>query len=86
MVKWKPILSIDSESVRIKKTIIFGPFSNKSLNRMQDWINQHDWSDITKEKSAHEKMKSLHTLLIKKYEEFFPERKKIITIDDQPFF
>ena len=86
MVKWTPISSIDNESARLKKIIIYRPYADKSLNKMQEWIDQQDWSEIKNEKSAHDKMKSLQNLLIKKYEEFFPERKKIITIDDQPFF
>ena len=84
MVKMKPISSINNKSTRQKKFIKFRPFTPNSLNSMQEWIDQHDWTEIKIEEKAHKKMEVLQKLLVLKYEEFFPEKTKSISVDESP--
>ena len=53
---------------------------------MQEWIENQDLTEEVSENSVHKKMELLQNLLYNKYEEFFPERNKTISSEDQPFF
>ena len=53
---------------------------------MQTWIEKQNWYEISQETSAHKKMELLQTILLGKYQEYFPEKTKTIRSDDQPFY
>ena len=53
---------------------------------MQNWIDNENWIEIENEESAHKKMDILQNLLVQKYQEFFHEKTRTISSDDQPYF
>ena len=52
---------------------------------MSEWLENHDWGPILNEKSTNKKAESLQNILVVKFNEYFPEKKKVISSDDQPF-
>ena len=86
MVVMKPVSVMNNQPARRKKKITFRPFNDDCMQRMQQWIEKEKWSEVTHESSPHQKMEILQNLLVKKYEEFFPEKTKTVTSDDQPFY
>ena len=53
---------------------------------MEEWIDKDDWSVIINEKSADKKMEILQNLLVSKYHEYFPEKSRIISSDDEQYY
>ena len=86
MVVMKPVSVINNQPARRKKIITYRPFNDNNLQCMQQWINNEEWSEVACEVSAHRKMEILQKLLVQKYEEFFPQKTKFISSDDQPFY
>ena len=81
-----PISMFENTSARLKKEIAYRPFSKEGLEKMEKWLITEKWTEIFDENDAHKKAENLQNLLAQKYHEFFPEKKKVITSDDQPFF
>ena len=55
------------------------------MTRMRESLTKCDWSELSGEESAHKKADKLQKLLVSKYEEYFPEKVRITSSDDQPF-
>ena len=86
MVVMKRLSVMNNKPARTKKVITFRPVTDDGLHRMQQWIEKEQWNEIAHENSAHKKMNILQNLLSNKFEEFFPEKTRIVTSDDQPFY
>ena len=86
MVVMEPLSVINNKPARTKRDIIYRPFTDVRLHQMQQWILQEDWSVVTHENSAHRKTEILQNMLLSKYYEYFPEKKRTILSDDQPYF
>ena len=77
---------MNNQPARTKRKIVFRPVNEEKLQQMYKWIQQEKWDKITCEQSAHKKAESLQHLLVSKYHEYFPEKIRIVSNDDQPFF
>jgi hypothetical protein len=86
MVTMTPISMVDNKSARFKKKITYRPFNKQGLQKMQNWLSEQKWNEVLEEKDAHKKAEILQHLLVEKYDEFFPEKTKVITSDDQPYY
>ena len=86
MVVMEPISQMNNKPARTKRTFTFRPYTEDRLQQMQTWIDKENWSEISRETSAHKKMELLQTILLGKYQEYFPEKSKTIRSDDQPFY
>ena len=86
MVVMEPISSISNKPARTKRAIVYRPVTEQNLLKMSKWLENEDWSTVTQEKLAHSKAKILQDILVQKYEEFFPEKRRLVSNDDQPFF
>ena len=86
MVVMSPITGINNKPARTKQTLSFRPLTEESMLKMRLWMEKENWSEVSHEKSAHRKLEVLQTTLLNKYHEFFPEKQRIISSDDQPFF
>ena len=86
IVVMSPITEINNKTARIKQEITYRPFSEENLHKMREWIEKEKWSELSHEPSAHKKLEMLQTKLLKKYHEYFPEKKRVISSDDQPFY
>ena len=52
---------------------------------MSDWLEKEDWRVVLDEKSTNGKAETLQNMLLEKFQEYFPEKHKVISSDDQPF-
>ena len=86
MVVMEPVSVVNNKPARTKKKIVYRPFNDDRLQQMQKWIEKENWSEVAHEKSSHGKTEILQGLLLSKYQEFFPEKIRIISSDDEPFF
>ena len=86
MVVMSPLSVVNNRPARMKKIITYRPFSELKLQEMQKWIDSEDWNKITSENSADKKMEILQNLLVSKYQEYFPEKTRCISSDDEPYY
>ena len=80
-----PISTVNNRPARKTKKISFRPINDLDLNKMSEWLENQDWGPILNEKSTNKKAESLQNILLVKFNEYFPEKKKVISSDDQPF-
>ena len=85
MVLISPISVLNNRPARAYKKITYRPFSEQGMKKMQEWLSIEEWTEVAQEKSAHSKAELIQHLMVSKYKEFFPEKVKIISSDDQPF-
>ena len=52
---------------------------------MRNWIITQDWQIVYDAKSASEKAAILQNMLLKKFQELFPEKSHRVSSDDQPW-
>ena len=86
MVVMTPITGINSRPESKTKNITFKPISEQGLQKMKEWLENESWAEITGEPCANKKAEVLQRLLMRKYDEYFPEKCRKISILDQPFF
>ena len=86
MVVMEPVSQINTKPSRTKRTFSYRPYTEERWPEMQTWIEKQNWYEISQETSAHKKMELLQTILMGKYQEYFPEKTKTIRSDDQPFY
>ena len=86
MVVMKPLLQYSSNYIRSYKKIRYRPLSDVGLQKMRDWLEHEEWTEVSLIESADDKAKILHQKLIAKYYEFFPEKECKIASDSKPFF
>ena len=86
MVVMEPISQINNKPGRTKKSFTFRPFTEDRLQKMHEWIEQESWVKVAHETSAHLKMEMFQNILVKKYQECFPEKTRTVSSDDQPFY
>ena len=82
----EPISQFNNKPVRSKKTFTYRPYTEDRLQQMSEWLQKEKWSQVAHEASAHKKMEVLQNILLNKYHEYFPEKLKTISSDDQPFY
>ena len=85
MVVMKPLSVLSNKPARAVKRIIYRPVSDEGLARINNYFSRVDWKVILGEESANRKAEKLQNFLVSKYEEFFPEKVRVISSDDQPF-
>ena len=73
MVVMKPLLQYSSNCIRSHKKIRYRPMSDVGLQKMREWLEHEEWTEVSHIESADDKAKMLHQKLIGKYYEFFPE-------------
>ena len=85
MVVMTPISVLNNKCVRTVRKITTRPISELGLQKMQQWLENESWSEVT-ESCANQKTEILQTTLLNKYFDFFPEKTRTVSSDDQPFF
>ena len=86
MVFMSPLSVVNNKPARTTRKITYRPFNDQNLQRMQEWISREEWSEVSHESSANEKMEILQKNLVSKYHEFFPEKTRQISSDDEPYY
>ena len=80
-----PIATVDNKPARISKTIIVRPMKQSGIDNFGAWIHNQTWDEVLKAKTVDEKSEMLQNMLLKKLDEFLPQKNKTVTSDDQPF-
>ena len=86
MVVMTPITGFDSGQSRKTRNINFRPISEQGLQKMKEWLEKETWEEIFSENCANKKAEILQCVLVDKYDEYFPEKTRSISSQDQPFF
>ena len=86
MVLMSPVSVLNNKPGRSKRKITYRPFNSQRLEQMHEWIKTEEWFKVSHESSAHRMMEVLQELLVSKYHHFFPEKSRIISSDDEPYY
>ena len=86
MVLFTPITSVNNKCVRKTREIKFRPLNENGINKMNDWLKTENWEQVFNEPCANMKAQFLQNTLVSKVNEYFPEKTRIISCNDQPFF
>ena len=84
-VEMTPISVVNNKPARETKVITHRPITDAGLHKMQVWLKQTEWKDMT-QGNVHESAKEIMDLLKQKTEDFFPTKARKISSDNQPFF
>ena len=79
----KPISVIKNKSGRQFHEIKVRPFPESGIKKMQEWLADETWKEVLEAESAHVKAATFQNVLINKLDEFFPEKTRKISNDDQ---
>ena len=71
----KPINIINNKSARITRTIKNRPITLSGIKKMQDWLMEETWDNISQVEDTHEKAKVFQDTLLRKYEQIFQSQK-----------
>ena len=86
MVVFTPINVINTKSAIASKQIKYRPLSDNGMEQMENWLKNENWFEIINQNCVNLKANALQDLLMSKYNEFFPEKVRTISSQDQPFF
>ena len=86
MVLFTPINAIRNKCVKRTKMIKFRPITEEGIEKMRFWLNKENWEQVLNEPCTNSKAEMLQNILVSKCNYFFPEKERIITCNDQPFF
>ena len=81
----KPISVINNKSAREFREVKVRPFPESGIRKMQEWLIDETWKEIFEAESAHDKAAIFQNILLQKLNEFFPEKVRKISNDDQPW-
>ena len=82
-VLWEPLNH--EFPAREMRTVHFRPLPDSSIKLFGRWVASNDWSDIYNAETAHEKATFLQTILMEKFNYFFPEKISKFRFDDKPW-
>ena len=82
----EPISEINNTCARQLRTIKVRPMQEHKLNILKSYFKCEQWQSIIESTSAHEQAHLFHSQLVKKCDQIIPEKKKIISSDDQPWY
>ena len=80
-----PISAIDNICARTTKDIKVRSLTDLGMFKMRSWLANQKWSEILETNCASEKATKLQSMLLKSFQEFFPEKTLKVSSDDQPW-
>ena len=86
MVVFTPIDAINNKPVKKLKQIKFRPLTEAGMEKMQEWLKNESWAQVLDQDCVNLKANTLQNTLISKYYECFPEKVRIVSNNDQPFY
>ena len=81
----EPIDVLNNKPARIKREDAVGQMKQSSIDLFGFWIKGQDWKEIFEAKHVDDKTERIQTVLLEKVDEFFPQKLRVISSDDQPF-
>ena len=86
IVVMEPMNHCNTNNIRSKKEITYRPVTDLGLQKMRLWLQEETWATVTHEESANRKAEVFQSLLLTKYEEYFPEKVCKVSSDSQPVY
>ena len=66
-----------------KRTVITRPLPDSAVNKFSQFICTHSWEEVIGERDIDKKVNNFHNTLRSKLDEFFPERKVLVSYMDK---
>ena len=85
IVVMQPISVLNNKPARTTREILVRPMKQSGINMFGNWIRNQTWIEVYEADSVDKKADILQKLLMDKIDEFLPQKKRIISSDDQPF-
>ena len=82
----EPLSAINNKPARVKRQVCVRRTPESGLNQFREWISHHDWADLYQAESGDEKALILQNTLLRKIDQYMPEKTMTFSSDDQPFF
>ena len=81
----RPINEIDNKSCRQFRHVKVRPINQSGIKKMEQWFKAQTFEPVYQAESAHEKAKLLQDILLTGLDNFFPEKIRKFSSDDQPW-
>ena len=81
----EPINVINNKPGRVFKKVKVRPVPQSGIMKMKEWFVDQNWEEIFKAETAHEKAELFQNIIIKVFDEIFPEKTRKISNYDQPW-
>ena len=82
----EPISEINNACARQQRKIKVRPIQEHKLKILKAHFKCEEWLDLFESKSAHEQAQIFHSQLVQKCNEIIPEKTRVISSDDQPWY
>ena len=82
----EPLSVLQNKPARTKRQVRVRRMPESGQSKFNNWISQHNWSELISTKSGHDKATILQNTLLEKLNLFMPEKIMTFSSDDQPFF
>jgi hypothetical protein len=83
MVEMRPISTLNNRSARTKRKVKIRPLPESGLTNFGNWIKEQNWQNVYDATTAYDKACILQIELLKKLNEFLPEKMTTFSSDDQ---
>ena len=78
----EPIDVINNKPARSKRQVVVRPMKQSSIDLFGFWIEKEDWKEIFEAKNVDDKSECFQNILLKKVDEFFPQKTRVFSSDD----
>ena len=85
IVLLNPIKTIENKTARIIKEVKVRPMPESGIKNMRSWLMDETWGKVFEAETAHQKASIFQEMLVKKFEEIFPEKTRKISSVDSPW-
>ena len=70
---------------RTKREILVRPMKLSGIDMFGNWVTRQNWEEVLEAENVDKKSEILQNILMDKIDEFLPQKKRIISSDDQPY-
>ena len=81
----RAISEFNNKSARKTKEVKVRPIPESGILKMKKWFVDQSWKEVYRADSSHDKAAIFQKLLLEALDEFFPEKVRKISNDDQPW-
>ena len=85
IVVMESISEINNKTARVQREVTIRPLKQSGIDLFGHWIKNEKWEEVMKAETVDKKSELFQNLLLSKCNEFLPEKRRIISSDDQPF-
>ena len=86
IVVMKPINTLNNKPGRNFREVKVRLLTKSGLIKFKSWVQEQNWKEVLDEPSVDKKAEKLHNMVLDKLDEFCPEKTRMISDDDKPWF